>query len=137
MFLGQVALLSGVPLRHARDGDGDDDAGRDTAVLGPRVGVIRSFLFNHWSHHRGRLVVYLRRLDVPVPSVYGATAEALREAHVRPMDFTGKPLTGFVYVSAAGIDTAVALRRWIAFGQQGAARPTATTTARAPRRRRG
>lgn len=41
----------------------------------PRIGVIRSFLFNHWYHHRGQLVVYLRLLDVPVPSVYGPTAD--------------------------------------------------------------
>jgi len=41
----------------------------------PRVGVIRSFLLNHWYHHRGQLVVYLRLLDVPVPSVYGPTAD--------------------------------------------------------------
>jgi uncharacterized damage-inducible protein DinB len=41
----------------------------------PRVGMIRSFLFNHWYHHRGQLVVYLRLLDVPVPSVYGPTAD--------------------------------------------------------------
>lgn len=41
----------------------------------PRVGVIRSFLFNHWYHHRGQLVVYLRLLDVPVPSVYGPSAD--------------------------------------------------------------
>lgn len=41
----------------------------------PRAGVIRSFLFNHWYHHRGQLLVYLRLLDVPVPSVYGPTAD--------------------------------------------------------------
>lgn len=41
----------------------------------PRHGVIRSLLFNHWYHHRGQLVVYLRLLDVPVPSVYGPTAD--------------------------------------------------------------
>lgn len=41
----------------------------------PRAGVIRSFLFNHWYHHRGQLVVYLRLLDVPVPSVYGPSAD--------------------------------------------------------------
>jgi uncharacterized damage-inducible protein DinB len=41
----------------------------------PRAGVLRSFLFNHWYHHRGQLVVYLRLLDVPVPSVYGPTAD--------------------------------------------------------------
>ena len=41
----------------------------------PRAAVLRSFLFNHWYHHRGQLVVYLRLLDVPVPSVYGPTAD--------------------------------------------------------------
>lgn len=41
----------------------------------PRVGVVRSFLLNHLYHHRGQLSVYLRLLDVPVPSVYGPTAD--------------------------------------------------------------
>jgi uncharacterized damage-inducible protein DinB len=41
----------------------------------PRTAVIRSFLFNHLYHHRGQLLVYLRLLDVPVPSVYGPTAD--------------------------------------------------------------
>lgn len=48
----------------------------DTPLLSaPRLGVLRSLLFNHWYHHRGQLVVYLRLLDVPVPSVYGPTAD--------------------------------------------------------------
>jgi uncharacterized damage-inducible protein DinB len=41
----------------------------------PRISVIRSMAFNHWYHHRGELVVYLRLLDVPVPIVYGRTAD--------------------------------------------------------------
>jgi uncharacterized damage-inducible protein DinB len=41
----------------------------------PRVGVIRSILLNHWYHHRGQLSVYLRLLDVPVPSIYGPSAD--------------------------------------------------------------
>lgn len=41
----------------------------------PRAAVIRSFLFNHWYHHRGQLLVYLRLLDVAVPSVYGPSAD--------------------------------------------------------------
>lgn len=49
--------------------------GPTTLFSAPRVGVLRSFLFNHWYHHRGQLVVYLRLLDVPVPSVYGPTAD--------------------------------------------------------------
>jgi len=49
--------------------------GQTTLLSAPRVGVLRSLLFNHWYHHRGQLVVYLRLLDVPVPSVYGPTAD--------------------------------------------------------------
>ncbi|MDA8016748.1 MAG: DinB family protein [Thermoanaerobaculia bacterium] len=41
----------------------------------PRVGLIRSILLNHWYHHRGQLTVYLRLLDVPLPSVYGPSAD--------------------------------------------------------------
>ena len=49
--------------------------GQKTLFAAPRAGVLRSFLFNHWYHHRGQLVVYLRLLEVPVPSVYGPTAD--------------------------------------------------------------
>jgi uncharacterized damage-inducible protein DinB len=41
----------------------------------PRVGVIRTFLLNHLIHHRGQLSVYLRLLNVPLPSIYGPTAD--------------------------------------------------------------
>ena len=41
----------------------------------PRVGFIRSILMNHVYHHRGQLSVYLRMLNVPVPSIYGPSAD--------------------------------------------------------------
>jgi len=41
----------------------------------PRVAVLRTNLLNHLYHHRGQLSVYLRLLDVPVPVVYGPTAD--------------------------------------------------------------
>lgn len=41
----------------------------------PKLGLVRTLMFNHMYHHRGQLVVYLRLLDVPVPSVYGPTAD--------------------------------------------------------------
>lgn len=40
----------------------------------PRVVVVRQTI-NHLVHHRGQLSVYLRLLDVPVPSIYGPTAD--------------------------------------------------------------
>ena len=41
----------------------------------PRIGFIRSIMLNHIYHHRGQLSVYLRMLDVPVPSIYGPSAD--------------------------------------------------------------
>ncbi|MCE1228820.1 MAG: DUF664 domain-containing protein [Firmicutes bacterium] len=41
----------------------------------PKGAVLRSFIFNHLIHHRAQLGVYLRLLDVPLPSVYGPTAD--------------------------------------------------------------
>lgn len=41
----------------------------------PRLAVIRGMVMNHTVHHRAHLGVYLRMLDVPVPSMYGPTAD--------------------------------------------------------------
>ncbi len=41
----------------------------------PRVAFLRSVMLNHWYHHRGQLTVYLRALSVPVPSIYGPSAD--------------------------------------------------------------
>jgi uncharacterized damage-inducible protein DinB len=40
-----------------------------------KIGALRSNVLNHLYHHRGQLSVYLRLLDIPVPSVYGPTAD--------------------------------------------------------------
>jgi uncharacterized damage-inducible protein DinB len=49
--------------------------GGKVLLSAPRVGFIRSILMNHFYHHRGQLSVYLRLLDVPVPSIYGPSAD--------------------------------------------------------------
>jgi uncharacterized damage-inducible protein DinB len=41
----------------------------------PRAAFVRAILLNHWYHHRGQLLVYLRLLNQSVPSVYGPTAD--------------------------------------------------------------
>jgi uncharacterized damage-inducible protein DinB len=41
----------------------------------PRHIVLRDSVFNHLAHHRGQLTVYLRLNEVPVPSIYGPTAD--------------------------------------------------------------
>jgi uncharacterized damage-inducible protein DinB len=41
----------------------------------PKVAVLRSFVMNHIIHHRAQLGVYLRLNDIPVPSIYGPSAD--------------------------------------------------------------
>jgi uncharacterized damage-inducible protein DinB len=41
----------------------------------PKLAVVRSFGISHFIHHRGQLTVYLRQLDVPLPPIYGPTAD--------------------------------------------------------------
>ncbi|MGH9409469.1 MAG: DinB family protein [Vicinamibacterales bacterium] len=50
------------------------DGGREIFSM-PRASVLRSFVMNHMIHHRGQLTVYLRLRDVPLPSIYGPTAD--------------------------------------------------------------
>jgi uncharacterized damage-inducible protein DinB len=49
--------------------------GGQTYFTLPKIAVIRAWVMNHNVHHRGQLSVYLRLLDVPVPSIYGPSAD--------------------------------------------------------------
>ena len=65
---------------------------------------------------RGHMCVGIAGDDLMVrvgPEVY---AKAIREPHARPMDFTGRPLTGFVYVSPAGHARRRSLAKWVERG---------------------
>lgn len=50
-------------------------SGGVTVLTLPRISVIRSFMMNHSIHHRAQLGVYLRLNDIPVPAVYGPSAD--------------------------------------------------------------
>ena len=49
--------------------------GDATLMAMPRGAMVRALMLNHWYHHRGQLSVYLRLLDVPVPVIYGRSAD--------------------------------------------------------------
>jgi uncharacterized damage-inducible protein DinB len=62
----------------------DDQMGEDFRVLrpdgavffqSPRKSLIRRILLSHLIHHRGQLTVYLRENDVPLPTIYGPSAD--------------------------------------------------------------
>jgi uncharacterized damage-inducible protein DinB len=50
-------------------------SGGKTLLTMPRVAVMRGFVMNHLIHHRAQLGVYLRLNDVPVPAIYGPSAD--------------------------------------------------------------
>ena len=50
-------------------------SGGKTIFTMPRIGVIRSMILNHMIHHRAQLGVYLRLNNLPVPSIYGPSAD--------------------------------------------------------------
>ena len=50
-------------------------AGGKTQLAMPRAACVRSFVMNHVIHHRGQLSVYLRLNNIPVPSIYGPSAD--------------------------------------------------------------
>lgn len=43
----------------------------------PRIAAIRSMAMNHLIHHRGQLSVFLRLLDIPIPGMYGPSADEM------------------------------------------------------------
>ncbi len=48
----------------------------DREIMAVPVGaLLRSIMLNHWYHHRGQLSVYLRQVGVPVPAIYGPSAD--------------------------------------------------------------
>ena len=50
-------------------------AGPRTILEMPRLAFLRTILLNHSIHHRGQLTVYFRLLDLPVPAIYGPSAD--------------------------------------------------------------
>ncbi|MBI3491305.1 MAG: TfoX/Sxy family protein [Acidobacteria bacterium] len=67
---------------------------------------------------RGRMCCGIVGNDLMVRVAEDEFEAVMRERHVRPMDFTGKPLKGFVFVSPPGFRTTAALHAWLARGER-------------------
>jgi len=71
-----------VALENAKDEDFDKmwtlRNGEHVIFAMPKKAVIRSMGYSHHYHHRGQLSVYLRLLDIPVPGMYGPSADDVR-----------------------------------------------------------
>ena len=108
-------------------------ADRILRELGPEDDIEERKMFGGVAFLRsGRMFVGITGDDLMVRVGPERYEESLGKPHVRPMDFTGRPMTGYVYVAPAGRRTDTALRAWVTLG----ARFVATLPAGKPRPRR-
>lgn len=92
-------------------------ADRIRRALGPDADVTERKMFGGLAFMRaGKMFCGVVKDDLVVrvgPDRYG---ESLAKAHVRPMDFTGRPMNGYVFVGPSGCRTDESLEAWVALG---------------------
>ena len=89
-------------------------ADRIRRVLGPRPHVTEKKMFGGVAFLLGgRMFCGIVKDDLMVRVGPGHYKAALAEAHVRPMDFTGRPMNGYVFVGPGGSRTEKALKKWV------------------------
>jgi TfoX/Sxy family transcriptional regulator of competence genes len=91
-------------------------------VVAEQTGVSEKKMFGGLSFLlHGNMACGIVGDDLMVRVGREAAAEALAKPHARPMDFTGKPLPGYVYVAPEGTGQTRALRSWVSRGMSFAA----------------
>ncbi len=96
-------------------------AARVRAIAGKHGRLTEKRMFGGLAFlEQGRMVCGVLGDELVVRVGADAHAAALSDPHVKPMDFTGRPMKGFVYVSGDGLRTAKDLKRWFAAGLAGA-----------------
>ena len=94
-------------------------ANRIRQAFGTRNDITERKMFGGLAFlYRGRMCCGIVGRDLMVRIPDDEFDAVMRERHVRPMDFTGKPLRGFVYVSPPGFRTGAALRTWVSRGER-------------------
>ncbi len=93
-------------------------AERIRKAVGPRPDVTEKKMFGGVAFLLdGKMFCGVASSDLMVrvgPERYEA---ALAEPHVRPMDFTGRPMKGYVFVGADGLQTVKAVKKWVQQGE--------------------
>jgi TfoX/Sxy family transcriptional regulator of competence genes len=122
-------------------------AERIRGILADRQGVSERRMFGGIAFMiRGRMSVGIVKDDLMVRVGAEAHASLVRKPHVRPMDFTGRPMKGFLFVASAGLEVDEDLERWVGHGvsyaaslpartESGKRKPSGKASPRAPSRR--
>jgi len=117
--LGSQDLLSadmGMKVREKRKFD-EALAERVRVAFGPRRDVVEKRMFGGLCFMvRGHMTVGLVGADLMVRTGPDGFEDALAQPHARPMDFTGRPMRGFVFVASTGIATETDLKNWVGRG---------------------
>lgn len=89
-------------------------ADRIREAVGVRDGIAEKEMFGGvaWMLN-GNMLIGIVKNDLMVRVGAEAHEEALALPHARPMDFSGRPMNGYVYVAPAGVKTEVQLREWM------------------------
>jgi hypothetical protein len=94
-------------------------AQRVREVLSERRGVAEKKMFGGLAFLlEGSMFCGIVKEDLMVRVGPARNAEALAQAHARPMDFTGKPMAGYVFVAPDGYASDEALARWVGWGAE-------------------
>lgn len=89
-------------------------ADRIRIALAQRQGVTERKMFGGIAFMvDGKMAVGVQKDDLMLRVSVEEFEQALSRPHVRPMDFTGRPMVGFLYVAPAGCDTHADLRMWV------------------------
>lgn len=89
-------------------------ADRTRDAIGPRRGVTEKKMFGGVAFLLdGKMFCGISNDDLMVRIGADRYAASLAEPHVRPMDFTGRPMNGYIFVGAPGTRSTDAVRKWV------------------------
>ncbi|TKB67716.1 MAG: TfoX/Sxy family protein [Nitrospira sp.] len=96
---------------------------RVRAILKDQSALVEKKMFGGLAYmSQGKMFAGILNSDLVVRVGPHANDNALKEPHTRPMDFTGRPMNGYIYVSPDGVKTPTQLRKWLMRGQKFVAR---------------
>jgi TfoX/Sxy family transcriptional regulator of competence genes len=112
-------------------------ADRTRDAIGARRGVTEKKMFGGVAFLLdGKMFCGISNTDLMVRVGPDRYAESLTAPHVRPMDFTGRPMSGYIFVGASGTKSTDAVRKWVDLGAAFVATVPKKTGVQKPKPRR-